>query len=872
MDSDSTQSTSSSHPAARLPISNVQAHLPDQNLDSQRFWTQAYSRIITAWITRNSFDQNTYPVFSLAGGGKPNQVRPLLKPKDVDAAFPTSTQRSGTSTPLQTSPEPLVSTMPVSELPTTSTAPTTRSAVKAAVADPPIHWPKGSFAKGKMRGKSERKISITESQISGAEDEERESSVEHTRRHQGAFLSSPIGYSFMDNGLAEDSSPLSTVARKSHDASPSWQLEVKRDVDVVPHLELDEGGVHVVEEASPAADQEDQTVCSSPRSPDTNLQQQQEMATVSEIRQEPELAPLETSPSKRKLEETDIGPEVGQDGNMPDIKRSRSNPPSPLALNLGGRDSFSAASMASSSATTVQASSTNEAPSLTHLRTIIRVDGETSDDEYFDAKPTAEQHAFLDIHSSLDPWAAEITNVTINTMTNPSAWLSDAELVPTAEMIAAAGGSDYINLGTDFLTDTMDSHRCARLRNMLSTANSARLQAREVLLTINIDNMHWVLGVADLVGHEMRLYDSLSCQPDGRWASRAQQVLHKAVEYLFTPILNDAAVPAASNPCARAPTMQQRQQCLPAMADLWPVEMVQCPQQRDKASCGVYTLVNMIHVIAGMTAPLELEPRIWRAILGLALRQSLSGSEPDAKQTQAQTISDVDMVSKNGNGSTVKTNHVHNTTLPVIPAQHTLTALIIELEASLHEPRILPVDALTSLPTAKTHADLLAITQASTSASTSAVRRTLDQIESFRTQLASARRTIARLHLKAVEAEEAAGRFVMAARAKVAHLRAAKSDLSTYIATMQRSCEWADQISVVDAEEQHETAESMAKRSLRRAVMQQARILGAAKRLAGLCGDTEFVGLGLMLDRIEEPARALLEEKEKVVAVLAKLH
>lgn len=83
-------------------------------------------------------------------------------------------------------------------------------------------------------------------------------------------------------------------------------------------------------------------------------------------------------------------------------------------------------------------------------------------------------------------------------------------------MIAATGGSDYTNLGTDFLTDTMHSHRCARLRNMLSTANSARLQAKKVLVTIDIDNMHWVLGVVDLVGHRMRLYDSLSYQPDER--------------------------------------------------------------------------------------------------------------------------------------------------------------------------------------------------------------------------------------------------------------------------------------------------------------------------------------------------------------------
>lgn len=228
--------------------------------------------------------------------------------------------------------------------------------------------------------------------------------------------------------------------------------------------------------------------------------------------------------------------------------------------------------------------------------------------------------------------------------------------------------------------------------------------------------------------------------------------------------------------------------------------------------------------------------------MALALFQSLSTSEPDAKQTPAQTISDMDTVSKNGNESTVKINHVHNTTSSVIPAQHTLTALVVELESSLHESRTLPVDALTASPTAKTHADLLTITQASTSASATAVRRTLDQVESVRFQLASTRRTIARLHLKAVEAEEAARRFVMAARGKVAHLRAAKSDLSIYIATMKRSGVRADKVSVVDAKEQHETAESMARKSLRRAVTQHARVLGTARKLAGLCGDTEFGG------------------------------
>lgn len=220
-----------------------------------------------------------------------------------------------------------------------------------------------------MRGKSKRKVSITESQGSGAKDGEGQSSIEHPRRHQGISLFSPIGYSFLDDGLAKDLSPLATVARKLHDASPSWQLEVNRDSDNLPHLQLDERGVHVVEEASPAADQEDQMMGSSALSPNTRLLQQQGMPKVLEIKQKPMLAPLETNPSKRKLEETDICPEVGQDGYMPDIKRSRCTPRSPFALKLGGCDSFSVANLASSSATTMHASSTNKTSSLTHLRT-----------------------------------------------------------------------------------------------------------------------------------------------------------------------------------------------------------------------------------------------------------------------------------------------------------------------------------------------------------------------------------------------------------------------------------------------------------------------------------------------------------------------
>lgn len=342
-----------------------------------------------------------------------------------------------------------------------------------------------------------------------------------------------------------------------------------------------------------------------------------------------------------------------------------------------------------------------------------------------------------------------------------------------------------------------------------------------------MNNLHWAFGASDLTGQTMRLYDSMLCTSGDEWMEQAIQVLRKVPDLVFIPVLT----------VATAATKTRQQPLL--LASSWPVEKVQCVQQSDGASCGVHTLVNMMHVVTGIALPTEIAPPAQKRWGMVAAHAHTQGKIEGTDNTSAADF-----------------------------AQHTLTALVANLEASLTMQPPLPVDVLASLATARTHTHLLVITQASTRALIRAVRKTIAQTVPVGTQLASARRVVARLHLEAVKAEDIARCIAMAARTKLAKLKAAKAELMAYFVTMTDSGAGLDETVGAGAERQQEIVERTARKDLHKAGSSGP---WCGQTLVGVSGDVELKDMGVKLDGIEEAARELLKKREGMVAALEHL-
>lgn len=64
----------------------------------------------------------------------------------------------------------------------------------------------------------------------------------------------------------------------------------------------------------------------------------------------------------------------------------------------------------------------------------------------------------------------------------------------------------------------------------------------------------------------------------------------------------------------------------------WSVEVGKCAPQADKHDCGVFTLVNAVHIVTGMELPTETHGDLWRKVLPFLLgKEPMGDSFPEGK-------------------------------------------------------------------------------------------------------------------------------------------------------------------------------------------------------------------------------------------------
>lgn len=238
-----------------------------------------------------------------------------------------------------------------------------------------------------------------------------------------------------------------------------------------------------------------------------------------------------------------------------------------------------------------------------------------------------------------DGWAGSIGLNEISQLTNPAAWLKDDVLIPLSEIIVAAKSDKFIyiplrNDCKDLLEDSSAAYLKIREQVEANPNFPAMLAGGtvQVLVTINIRNLHWALGHAELRDGKwtMRLYDSLSTT--NNFYLTSVEIMQKLGLHVLEPI-SPAALPATADRLAHTPAPTSlvgslethdegppRQQEQPRQ---WTCELQPCKQQEDGHSCGIYTVINLMHIVCGRDVPTareSLTPELWRTVFLLLLR------------------------------------------------------------------------------------------------------------------------------------------------------------------------------------------------------------------------------------------------------------
>lgn len=112
------------------------------------------------------------------------------------------------------------------------------------------------------------------------------------------------------------------------------------------------------------------------------------------------------------------------------------------------------------------------------------------------------------------------------------------------------------------------------------------LDAKHIFVIVNSENMHWLLGHADIEARCLLVYNSLD--DDKTSTDKAKAVLTKLADHLP----QNQADGARWSPCQ--------------------VESV--IQQQDRTNCGVYVLVTLAHLATGNPLPTSLDANLWRII------------------------------------------------------------------------------------------------------------------------------------------------------------------------------------------------------------------------------------------------------------------
>lgn len=259
----------------------------------------------------------------------------------------------------------------------------------------------------------------------------------------------------------------------------------------------------------------------------------------------------------------------------------------------------------------------------------------------------------------VDCWQQNIGEDDMRRLADPSAWLSDGVIVPLAEVMTSARPDQFIHIHLYGDTGALlrgESTWLADVRRRLA-ANPQQRRAlatdntdnkdndddnnaapAQLLVTMNARDSHWMLGRARVRPQKremmLEVYDSMSSSSssgaDAQYHTEAEKIMWRLGREVLARLRPGAESPLlAPSPAGRgsikpgntAPATEPATE--PAAGWSTTYELVPCSQQPDQINCGVYALINLVHIVCGRPVPSgdkPLSPAVWRAVFWSILR------------------------------------------------------------------------------------------------------------------------------------------------------------------------------------------------------------------------------------------------------------